>query len=223
MTENEETQVPELRAISCFSGSAMLDLGADLALRRLGYRLRTVLYVEQNPYAIDLLIQRQRDGLIDRAPIWGDVRTLFARSLRGLVDVVIGGFPCQDVSVAGRGHGLAGGTRSGLFFDLLGIAVDSGAGLILLENVAGLRSTASSVGDGEYSAAGIVVVQSLAEKGFRCKWLDLAAEDVGAPHGRERWWCVAWKPLADAERDGLAAGAVGGSDAGVPSAQPSGA
>jgi DNA (cytosine-5)-methyltransferase 1 len=215
-----------LNTISCFTGSGMLDLGVDLAFERLGYRSNPIAYVEQNEYAQKVILQRQTDGLLPRAAVWADIRTFPATSYRGYAHAVIGGFPCQDVSLAGKREGLhkrsdagaAERTRSGLFFDLLDVAVGSGAGLIHLENVPGIYSAASPVGDGEYASTGIIVVQALAAAGYRSKWLPLAAEDVGAPHGRERWWCVAWKPveLAHAERHGLAAGAQRGSDARLP-------
>lgn len=73
--------------------------------------------VEIEPYCRKVLLQRQRDGILPKFPIWDDVRTFDGRPWRGKIDVVCGGFPCQDISCAGKGAGI-GGARSGLWSDL---------------------------------------------------------------------------------------------------------
>ena len=75
---------------------------------------RTVCAVEWEPYAASVLAQRQNDGFLPPFPIWDDVRTFDGKPWRGVVDVVSGGFPCQDISIAGKGAGLDG-ERSGLW------------------------------------------------------------------------------------------------------------
>lgn len=200
-----------LQAISCFTGSGQLERGAERALRRFGYQLRPVAYIEQDWFAQEAIRARVRDGLIPDGPIWPDVRTFPGRRYRGFVDAVVGGFPCQDISVAGRRAGLGrrdaeSQTRSGLFFDLLRIAVECDAPLLVLENVDAIVSTPTNWpvpdGDDAHGAVAAVVSEALAGAGFDAIWRDLSAEDVGAPHGRPRWWCIAWRALAHSIRAG---------------------
>src|SRR6056300_544047 len=75
---------------------------------------------EIEPYPREVLLQRQRDGILPRFPIWDDVTTFDGRPWKGSVDIIAGGFPCQDISAAGKGAGLAG-KRSGLWFEMLRI------------------------------------------------------------------------------------------------------
>ena len=189
----------ELRIASFFSGVGMLDKGLHGALESIGYNPRTVLYCEWAPKAQEIIEARMRDGLLDTAPIWSDITSLDGRLLRGRVDAVVGGFPCQDLSVAGARAGLGEGTRSGLFFDLLRVATDSGAHLIFLENVGGIVSAATDVPESEDGQGGgteraiSVVTGALSDAGFDCAWMPLRASDVGAPHGRLRWFAVGWR------------------------------
>lgn len=104
------------------------------------------------------------------------------------VDVLCGGFPCQDVSLAGNGAGIAEGTRSGLWYayaDAIGVLRP---GLVVVENVAALLVRGLDV-----------VVGDLAELGYDCRWGVVRASDAGMPHRRQRVFLVAW-PAADAER-----------------------
>ncbi len=86
-----------LTNLSLFSGAGGLDLGAKLV-----GGFKTAAYVEYDRYAQGVLMSRMRSGDLDDAPIFEDVRTFDGRSLAGNVDVISGGFPCQDVSNAGR-------------------------------------------------------------------------------------------------------------------------
>jgi DNA (cytosine-5)-methyltransferase 1 len=115
-----------LHTIECFAGVGMLGVGLRAGLAHLGIETRTVCYLERESYPASVLAARMAEGALDDAPVWSDVCTFDARAWRGSVDCVIGGFPCQDLSLAGRRAGLDG-KRSGLFFDLLRIAEDSGA------------------------------------------------------------------------------------------------
>ena len=108
MNKNNKKQLNELHL---FAGAGGGILGGIL----LGHE--PVCAVEIKPYCRETLLQRQRDGLLPRFPIWDDVRTFDGTPWRGLVDVVCGGFPCQDISCAGTGRGLQG-TRSGLWSEL---------------------------------------------------------------------------------------------------------
>lgn len=199
----------------------MLDEGVHAGLEFMGIRSRTCLFAEREAYPASILAARMEEGSLDAAPIWfGDFTELPARRFRGLVDGVVAGFPCQDLSVAGNRAGLDG-KRSGLFFNVLDIADDSGAWFLVLENVAGISSASASVVDeastSDYAAkpdgsgfsdVGIEdgmlferacsrVMGELADRGWNAEWINLSASDVGASHGRARWFCFAWR-MADA-------------------------
>ena len=191
-----------LHTIELFAGVGMLGVGLRAGLRYLGIETRTVCYLERESYPASVLAARMEDGALDDAPVWSDVCTFDARAWRGAVDCVIGGFPCQDLSLAGRRAGLDG-KRSGLFFELLRIAEDSGARYLFLENVAGIASATASVVDEAEGAlderAAARVLGELADRGWDAEWITLSASEVGASHGRERWFCWAWR-VDDSER-----------------------
>ena len=140
--------------------------------------VRTVAYCEQDRYAQSVLLSRMQSGKIDRAPIWDDVTTLRSELLPR-IDIIYGGFPCQDLSVAGRGKGLAG-ERSGLFFEIVRLVQEIKPTFVFLENVPAIRTRGLSE-----------VVHALAEIGYDCRWTCLSAAAVGAPHKRERWFLLA--------------------------------
>lgn len=185
-----------LSAISLFSGAGMLDEGLRAGLRFMGISHRTILHVEREGYAASVLAARMEEGSVDAAPIWSDVCTFNAAAWHGRVDIIVAGFPCQDLSIAGRRVGLDG-KRSGLFFEVVRIATDSGAECIFLENVAGIATATASVMDETESAleerAAARVVGELADLGWDSEWITLSASDVGASHGRARWFCLAWR------------------------------
>jgi site-specific DNA-cytosine methylase len=210
-----------LNTISLCSGVAMLDEGVHAGLEFLGIRSRTVMFAEREAFPVSILEARMEEGSLAPAPIWfGDFTELPARRFRGLVDGVVAGFPCQDLSVAGRRAGL-NGKRSGLFFSVLDIADDSGAWFLILENVSGIASATAAVVDeasaSDYAAksdgsgfsdvgiedghllerAASRVMGELADRGWNAEWITLSASDVGASHGRARWFCFAWR-VADA-------------------------
>jgi len=169
--------------VSTFSGISAL----DLAIGRVFPDARCCLYVEREIPAVATLAARMASGELDAAPIWSDIRTVPTAHLRGRVDLVVGGFPCQDISSAGKRAGIIG-EHSGLFFDLVRAACDLRTRYLFLENVAAL------------TVRGIdTVLGTLSEVGFDAEWGCLRASDVGAPHGRNRWWCLAWdrQQLAD--------------------------
>ena len=197
-----------LHTIELFAGVGMLGEGLRAGLRYLGIETRAVCYVEREAFAASAMATRMAEGALDDAPVWSDVCTFDARAWRGAVDCVIGGFPCQDLSLAGRRAGLDG-KRSGLFFELLRIAEDSGARYLFLENVGGIASATASVVDEEEGElderAAARVVGELADRGWDAEWLTLSASEVGASHGRERWFCWAWRKVDDStssRRDG---------------------
>lgn len=168
----------------------------------MGIGSRCVLYAEREAYPVSVLEARMEEGSLDAAPIWlGDFTKLPAKEFRGVVDIVIAGFPCQDLSVAGRRAGLDG-ARSGLFFEVVRVAVDCGAQFMFLENVAGIASASATVVDeteGELDErAASRVLGELADCGWDAEWVTISASDVGASHGRARWFCFAWR-MANSE------------------------
>lgn len=185
-----------LTNLSLFSGAGGLDLGA-----RLVGGFRTIGYVEYDAYAQGVLMSRMREGALDTAPIWDDVRTFDGKPWRGLVDVVSGGFPCQDVSVAGKQAGIEAGERSGLWREFARIIGEVGPRFVLVENVPGLA----------YRGGLGTVLGSLADLGFDAQWQFISAADVGAPHLRARIWIVAYSKLRRLEvRRGAALAASAG-------------
>jgi DNA (cytosine-5)-methyltransferase 1 len=135
--------------------------------------------VEIEPYPRSVLLQRQRDGILPWFPIWDDVCTFDGRPWRGLVDVVCGGFPCQDISAAGKGAGITG-ERSGLWSEMARIIGEVRPRYAFVENSPML--TVRGLG---------VVLGDLAAMGYDARWGVLGAVDAGAPHKRERIWIVA--------------------------------
>ena len=97
-----------INELALFAGAGGGILGGHL----LGWR--TVCAVEWDTYAASVLIARQNDGILPAFPIWDDVQTFDGKPWRGIVDVVSGGFPCQDISPAGRGAGIDG-EKSGMW------------------------------------------------------------------------------------------------------------
>lgn len=178
----------------------MLGEGVRAAFKFFGIEHRTVCYVEREAAAAAQLARLMEARALDPAPIWSDLLTFDGAAWRGLVDFLVAGFPCQDISIAGRRAGLDG-KRSGLFFDILDLADDCGAGGLFLENVSAIATaTASAVDEAEgelFERAAARVVGELADRGWDAEWITLSASDVGASHGRARWFCLAWRRMAD--------------------------
>lgn len=101
--------------------------GISLALRD---RVIPAAYCEIDPYARSVLLSRMHEGKLFKAPIWDDIKTLRGEMLPR-IDIVYGGFPCQDISVAGLGAGLEG-ERSGLFFELVRLVKETKAPWVFL-------------------------------------------------------------------------------------------
>lgn len=164
--------------LSLFSGAG----GGDLAMQHLlGFKCRG--YVEYEPYCQEVIKQRITDGLLDAAPIFGDIRAFvsegYAESYRGMVSLITGGFPCQDISCAGTRRGL-GGERSGLWGIMFNIIRTTKPKYVLVENSPML--TIRGLG---------TVLRDLAEVRYDTRWCCLSASIVGAPHIRDRVWIMA--------------------------------
>jgi len=163
-----------LRTLSLFSGIG----GIDIGLQRW---CKTVCYVELESYGQAALCKNMAAGNIDVAPIWDDITTFGADELAaiGRVDAITGGFPCQDISCAGKGAGITG-ERSGLFFEIIRLVRLARPRIIFLENVSALLGRGLGI-----------VLGELSESGYDAKWKVLSAAEVGAPHRRDRIWIMA--------------------------------
>lgn len=113
-------------------------------------------------------------------PIFSDVTNLSSKDLNEHIDVICGGFPCQDISLVGKGAGLAG-ERSGLWFQFHRLISELRPSWVIAENVSALRSRGLDA-----------VLRSLAEIGYDAEWHCIPASALGAPHRRDRVWIVAY-------------------------------
>lgn len=161
-----------LHTIEICAGVGMLGEGLRAGLAYMGIPHRTVCYIEREAYAASVLATRMEEGSLDGAPIWPDLLTFDGAAWRGSVDCIAAGFPCQDLSLAGRRAGLDG-ARSGLFFDICDIADACGARYLFLENVAGIASATASVVDEAEGAleerAAARVLGELADRGWNAE------------------------------------------------------
>ena len=176
----------KLKVLDLFSGIG----GFSLGLERTG-GFETGAFCEIEPFPRKVLAKHWPG-----VPIYDDVRTLTAERLRrdgvGPIDIITGGFPCQDISVAGRGAGIEG-ERSGLWSEIARLAGELRPSFLLMENSSALlgRGLGKVLGD-------------LAEIGFNAEWECIPAASMGAPHIRDRIWILAYagqKLRVDVRRD----------------------
>ncbi|MEQ9634627.1 MAG: DNA cytosine methyltransferase [Devosia marina] len=163
----------KLRVLDLFSGIG----GFSLGLERTG-GFETVAFCEIEEFPRRVLAKHWPD-----VPCYRDVRELNADTLArdGIaVDVICGGFPCQDISTAGLGAGLDG-ARSGLWSEIARLAGELRPQFVIVENVAALLSRGLDR-----------VLGDLAALGFDAEWHCIPASAVGAPHIRDRVWIVAY-------------------------------
>lgn len=167
-----------MRGGSLFSGIGGFELGAALAGVDVDWRWQ----VEQDEFCRRILAKHWPDA--DRSVT--DVKEAGRNNLAP-VDVIVGGFPCQDISLAGKGAGLAG-ERSGLWREFARIIGELLPRVVIVENVSAIISRGLDT-----------VCGDLAAFGYDAEWATLRASDVGAPHRRERLFIVAWR-ISDADR-----------------------
>jgi DNA (cytosine-5)-methyltransferase 1 len=161
-----------VKVLDLFSGIG----GFSLGLERAG--MTTVAFCEVDPFCRRVLAKHWPE-----VPCYDDVRTLTGERLAAdgiSVDVICGGFPCQDISVAGNGAGLAG-ERSGLWRDYARLIGEIRPRFVVVENVAALLFR--GLGD---------VLGDLAALGYDAEWHCIPAAAVGAPHRRDRLWIVGY-------------------------------
>jgi DNA (cytosine-5)-methyltransferase 1 len=174
----------KLRLLDLFSGIG----GFSLGLERSG-NFETVAFCEIEPYPRAVLKKHWPN-----VKVYEDVKELSRERLEadGLgVDAICGGFPCQDISTAGRGAGLAG-ERSGLWFEFHRLIKEIKPQVAIIENVSALRSRGLDK-----------VLRSLSEIGYDAEWHCIPASAVGAPHRRDRIWILAYPNEAQCQRERL--------------------
>lgn len=170
-----------MRALSLFSGVGGLDLAAEAA----GIEIAAMCEIE--PFCRTILNKRWPG-----VPVIEDVRTIRGEDYAGTIDIVFGGFPCQDLSCAGRQKGLEG-ERSGLWFEMLRVIRELRPAWVLAENVRGAVELALDT-----------VRDNLEAIGYEVRAFVVPASAFGAPHRRERLIIVACRrDVADACKERL--------------------
>ena len=157
-----------MRFGSLFSGIG----GIDLGLERAGHEI--VWQVENDPFCRKVLTKHWPD-----VPKYEDVHDVGAHNL-GATDLIAGGFPCQDISTAGKGAGIVKGNRSGLWFEFARIIRELRPRYVLVENVPAITSRGLGI-----------VLGDLADMRYNAEWGCVSAASVGAPHLRKRVFIIA--------------------------------
>lgn len=158
-----------MNVLDLFSGIG----GFSLGLERAG--MKTVAFCE-----VDKKCQQVLKKHWQGVPIFDDVATLKGENIEETVDVICGGFPCQDISLAGKGAGLAG-KRSGLWSEFKRLIEEIKPKYAIIENVSALRSRGLDQ-----------VLREISEIGYDAEWHCITASSVGAPHRRDRIWILAY-------------------------------
>ena len=158
-----------MNVLDLFSGIGGFSLGLD----RAGFK--TVAFCEVDKKCQAVLKKHWPD-----VPIFDDVSNLRGQDIEETIDVICGGFPCQDISLAGKGAGLEG-KRSGLWTEFHRLIKEIRPKYAIIENVSALRSRGLDQ-----------VLRSLSEIGYDAEWHCITAASVGAPHRRDRIWIVAY-------------------------------
>ncbi len=170
-----------LKVLDLFSGIG----GFSLGLERTG-GFETVAFCEIEEFPRRVLAKHWPD-----VPCYDDVRTLTRDRLAadGIEpNIITGGFPCQDISVAGKRAGLGEGTRSGLWSECIRLIGEIRPKYALFENVSNLLSGPSEQPGGWFAT----VLRDLADIGYNAEWHDIPASYVGAWHRRGRVWILAY-------------------------------
>jgi DNA (cytosine-5)-methyltransferase 1 len=160
----------KLKLLDTFSGIG----GFSYAAERIVGGFETIQFIEWEPYCQRILNQHW-----PAVPIHSDIQDFNPPAFSA--DVICGGFPCQDISVAGKQAGIKQGTRSGLFYELIRVIRLVRPKYVVLENVAAIVTNGLGV-----------VLGELAEAGYDAEWSCIRASDLGACHRRDRWWLVAY-------------------------------
>jgi len=148
--------------------------GFSYAAEKLIGGFETTQFIEIDPFCQKVLKKHW-----PHVPIHDDIRTFTAKPFQ--YQVITGGFPCQDISVAGLQKGITEETRSGLFFELMRVIRMVRPKYVVLENVAAILNRGLDI-----------VLRELSEAGYDAEWSVISASSLGACHQRSRWWLVAY-------------------------------
>ena len=178
-----------MNELSLFSGA-----GGGLLATKHFLKWRTIGYVEQNHYCQNIISQRAKEGLLDSAPLWGDINEFIESGAvdqyKGVTDVVTGGFPCQPFSVAGRRKGKDDGRNC--WPQCIEVIRRVKPRFFFGENVPGLLNS------GYFPE----ILRSLAQAGYATRWVVLGVADVGGNHRRKRLWLLAYSTSLGLEEHG---------------------
>ena len=161
--------IEPLKILDTFAGIG----GFSYAAHELVGGFETTQFVEIDPFCQKVLKKH-----FPKVPCHDDIKTFTAYP--GQYDVITGGFPCQDISVAGRREGITDQSRSGLFYELIRIIRLVRPKFVVMENVAAILNNGLDI-----------VLGELSEAGYDAEWSIISASSLGAAHRRSRWWCVA--------------------------------
>jgi len=162
--------IETLKILDTFAGIG----GFSYAAHELVGGFETTQFVEIDPFCQKVLKKH-----FPKVPCHDDIKTFTAYP--GQYDVITGGFPCQDISVAGRREGITDQSRSSLFYDLIRVIRLVRPKFVVMENVAAILNNGLDI-----------VLGELSEAGYDAEWSIISASSLGASHRRSRWWCVAY-------------------------------
>ena len=160
----------KLKLLDTFSGIG----GFSFAAEKLVGGFETTQFIEIDPYCQKVLKKHWPN-----VPIHDDIRTFTAEPFQ--FDAVCGGFPCQDISVAGRQQGITETSRSGLFYELIRTIRMVRPKYVILENVSAILTNGMDI-----------VLAELYKAGYDAEWCCIPSSFVGACHQRDRWWAIAY-------------------------------
>jgi DNA (cytosine-5)-methyltransferase 1 len=166
----------KLRTLDLFTG-----IGG--ATRALSDMIEVVAYCDNSKGCQEVLTKSMERGDIPIAPILGDIQSVGSHSLSGPVDFIVSGFPCQGLSSVGKRRGLQD-ARSGLFHEVLRLIDELQPKAVFFENVPNIVRDALDT----------VVDELFFKRGLELRWSCMRASDCGAPHARNRWFCLALQP-----------------------------
>jgi len=160
----------KLKLLDTFAGIG----GFSYAAEKLVGGFKTVQFIEIDPYCQQILNKN-----FPNIPIHDDITTYRAEPYSA--DIICGGFPCTDISVAGRGEGITEATRSGLWFQLIRTIRMVRPKYFVLENVSAILNNGLDI-----------VLRDIYEAGYDAEWCCIPSSFVGACHQRDRWWLIAY-------------------------------
>jgi DNA (cytosine-5)-methyltransferase 1 len=163
----------KLRLLDLFSGIGGFSIGAEMT-----DRFETVAFCEIEPFPRAVLAKWWPD-----VPCFPDVTKLTKDDIDGPIDAICGGFPCQDLSYAGKGAGIEG-ARSGLWSEVVRLIGEFRPAIVMLENVPAILTRGLGT-----------VLSDLVQIGYNAFWDCIRASDLGAPHRRDRWFLVAYPKI----------------------------